>query len=124
MKVPKFNEFIAEAKEEVTNIQVAILTNKITKNPVVFGNILKSVCDELKIECHLISIKEAWVAENDLDNQTLKVSNVDGNNTEVEFDTSRTVVFTRAGSVESEVGLALLSSFERAGAFMINDRDG
>ena len=57
MKVPKFNEFIAEAKEEVTNIQVAILTNKITKNPVVFGNILKGVCDELKIECHLISIK-------------------------------------------------------------------
>ena len=36
MKVPKFNQFIAEAKEEVTNIQVAIITNKITKNPVVF----------------------------------------------------------------------------------------
>jgi len=124
MKVPKFNEFIAEAKEEVTNIQVAILTNKITKNPVVFGNILKSVCDELKIECHLISIKEAWVAETDLDKQTLKVSNVDGEGTDVEFDISRTVVFTRAGSVETEVGLALLSSFERAGAFMINDRDG
>ena len=124
MKVPKFNEFIAEAKEEVTNIQVAILTNKITKNPVVFGNILKGVCDELKIECHLISIKEAWVAETDLDKQTLKVSNVDGEGTDVEFDISRTVVFTRAGSVDTEVGLALLSSFERAGAFMINDRDG
>ena len=51
----KFRDFIKEDKD-TENIQVSILTNKITKNPVVFGNILKGVCDKLKIECHLISI--------------------------------------------------------------------
>ena len=33
-------------------------------------------------------------------------------------------MFARAGAIENEVGLALLSSFERSGAFMLNDRDG
>ena len=123
MRAPKFRDFIKEDKD-TENIQVAILTNKITKNPVVFGNILKGVCDKLKIECHLISIQDAWVQQSDLDKQTLSVSNIDGEGTDVDFDTSRTVVFARAGAIENEVGLALLSSFERSGAFMLNDRDG
>ena len=49
MRAPKFRDFIKEDKD-TENIQVAILTNKITKNPVVFGNILKGVCDKLKID--------------------------------------------------------------------------
>ena len=64
MRAPKFRDFIKEDKD-TENIQVAILTNKITKNPVVFGNILKGVCDKLKIECHLISIQDAWVQQSD-----------------------------------------------------------
>ena len=123
MRAPKFRDFIKEDKD-TENIQVAILTNKITKNPVVFGNILKGVCDKLKIECHLVSIQDAWVQQADLDKQTLSVSNIDGEGTDIDFDTSRTVVFARAGAIENEVGLALLSSFERSGAFMLNDRDG
>ena len=124
MRALKFRDFIKEDKD-TENIQVAILTNKITKNPVVFGNILKGVCDKLKIECHLISIQDDWVQQSDLDKQTLSVSNIDGEGTDVDFDTSRTVVFGfRAGAIENEVGLALLSYFERSGAFMLNDRDG
>ena len=33
-------------------------------------------------------------------------------------------MFVRAGVLDDAVGLALLSTFEKAGAFMINNRDG
>ena len=42
----------------------------------------------------------------------------------VDFEIPKTVVFVRVGVLDDEVGLALLSTFEKAGAFMINNRDG
>ena len=49
---------------------------------------------------------------------------LDGKDTEVEFELANTICFVRAGVLEDETGLALLSTFENAGAFMINTRDG
>ena len=81
-------------------------------------------CKSMGIECHIVNVREAWISQNDLEKGTLTVSNVDGEDTEVEFDTSKTICFVRAGVLEDEIGLAILATFENAGAFMINDRNG
>ena len=123
MKAPKFKEFITE-KVQRSDIQVAILTKIDADSKAVVSNMILKECKKRNIPCHIINTSEAWVSKNDLEKGTLLVSNIDGEDTEIEFDLSKTICFTRAGVLEDETGLALLSTFENAGAFMINTRNG
>ena len=123
MRAPKFKDFITE-KVQRSDIQVAILTKINADSKSVVSNMISKECKKRNITCHIINTSEAWVSKNDLEKGTLLVSNIDGEDTEIEFDLSKTICFTRAGVLEDETGLALLSTFENAGAFMINTRNG
>ena len=123
MKAPKFKEFISE-KVQRSDIQVAVLTKLNADSKAIVSNKILKECKKRNIPCHIIDTTEAWVSKNDLEKGTLLVSNIDGEDTEIEFDLSKTICFTRAGVLEDETGLALLSTFENAGAFMINTRNG
>ena len=123
MKAPKFKEFISE-KVQRSDIQVAILTKINADSKSVVSNMILKECKKRNIPCYIINTSEAWVSKNDLEKGTLFVSNIDGKDTEVEFELSKTICFARAGVLEDETGLALLSTFENAGAFMINTRNG
>jgi len=123
MRAPKFKDFITE-KVQRSDIQVAILTKINADSKSVVSNMILKECKKRNIPCHIINTSEAWVSKNDLEKGTLLISNIDGEDTEIEFDLSKTICFTRAGVLEDETGLALLSTFENAGAFMINTRNG
>ena len=117
-----FQSFITEENVSDGDIQIAVITKVSSDKEEVVANQLKKYADKNNIPCHLINTKEAWVSDNDLEKGTLIISNVQGDR--IEFEISKTVVFVRAGVLDNEVGLALLSTFEKAGAFMINNRDG
>jgi ribosomal protein S6--L-glutamate ligase len=117
-----FQSFITEENVSDGDIQIAVITKVSSNKEEVVANQLKKYADKNNIPCHLINTKEAWVSDNDLERGTLTISNVQGDR--IEFEISKTVVFVRAGVLDNEVGLALLSTFEKAGAFMINNRDG
>jgi len=123
MKAPKFKEFISE-KVQKSDIQIAVLTKLNADSKAVVSNMILKECKKRNIPCYIINTSEAWVSKNDLEKGTLLVSNIDGEDTEVEFDLSKTICFVRAGVLEDETGLALLSTFENAGALMINTRNG
>ena len=123
MKATKFKEFISE-KVERSDIQVAVLTKLNADSKAIVSNKILKECKKRNIPCHIVNTSEAWISKNDLEKGTLLVSNIDGEDTEIEFDLSKTICFTRAGVLEDETGLALLSTFENAGAFMINTRNG
>ena len=122
-KAPKFRDFITEEVQR-SKIHVAVLTKVNANSKSVVSNMILEECEKRKIPCHIINTQEAWVSKNDLEKGTLLVSNLDGKDTEVEFELANTICFVRAGVLEDETGLALLSTFENAGAFMINTRDG
>ena len=122
-KAPKFRDFITEEVQR-SKIHVAVLTKVNADSKSVVSNMILKECEKRKIPCHTVNTQEAWVTKNDLDKGTLLVSNIDGEDTEVEFELANTICFVRAGVLEDETGLALLSTFENAGAFMINTRDG
>ena len=117
-----FQSFITEENVSDGDIQIAVITKVSSNKEEVVANQLKKYADKNNIPCHLINTREAWVSDNDLERGTLTISNVQGDR--IEFEISKTVVFVRAGVLDNEVGLALLSTFEKAGAFMINNRDG
>ena len=117
-----FQSFITEENVSDGDIQIAVITKVSSDKEEVVANQLKKYADKNNIPCYLINTREAWVSDNDLERGTLTISNVQGDR--IEFEISKTVVFVRAGVLDNEVGLALLSTFEKAGAFMINNRDG
>ena len=123
MKAPKFREFISE-KVQRSEVQVAILTKVDADSKNVVSKMIEKECERRNIPCYIINTSEAWVSKNDLEKGTLFVSNIDGEDREAEFELSKTICFARAGVLEDETGLALLSTFENAGAFMINTRNG
>src|SRR6056300_380032 len=98
-----FSNFLTEETQPEDKIQVAVLTKVRSKKPELVSNMIASVCEKRDIECHIINVKEAWVSQNDLEKGTLTISNVDGEDTEVTFDTSKTVCFVRAGVLEDEI---------------------
>ena len=122
-KAPKFRDFITEEVQR-SDIQVVVLTKVNADSKAVVSNLISEECEKRKILCHIVDTREAWVSKNDLEKGTLLVSNIDGKDTEIEFQLANTICFVRAGVLEDETGLALLSTFENAGAFMINTRDG
>jgi len=119
----KFSDFITEQVQR-TEIQVAILTKISADGKTIVSNMILEECKKRKIPCFIINTKEAWVSKNDLEKDTLSISNIDGKDTEAEFEISKTVCFVRAGVLEDEVGLGLLSTFEKSGAFMLNTKEG
>jgi len=116
-----FQSFITEENVNDGDIQIAVLTKVSSTKEEVVANQLKKYSDKNKIPCHIVNTRKAWVSDNDLEKGTLTISNVEGER--LDFDINKTVVFVRAGVLEDEVGLALLSTFEKAGAFMINNRE-
>ena len=121
-----FSNFISEKNlsphKPNNDIQVAVLTKVRSKNKELVSNMISSACKDKGIECHIINVRDVWVSKNDLEKGSLTISNVDGK--DVEFELNRTVCFVRAGVLEDEIGLAILGTFENAGAFMVNNRDG
>ena len=122
-KAPKFRDFITEEVQR-SDIHVVVLTKVNADSKAVVSNLIFDECEKRKIPCHIVDTKEAWVSKNDLEKGTLLVSNIDGKDNEIELELAKTICFVRAGVLEDETGLALLSTFENAGAFMINTRDG
>ena len=117
-----FQSFITEENVNDGDIQIAVLTKVSSKEKEVVSNQIKDFADKNKIPCHIVNTKKAWVSTNDIEKGLISVSDIKGDR--VDFDISKTVVFVRAGVLDDEVGLALLSTFEKAGAFMINNRNG
>ena len=118
----KFKSFITEEKKDV--ITILILTSTISKKPEIVTGKLLSVCEKLKLPCYQIITSEAWISDNDIEKGSIVIKNYDGEDNDIKVETTSTVVFVRMGTLENEIGLAILGTLQNAGCFMINDRDG
>ena len=118
----QFKSFITEVVRDT--ITVLILTNSKSKKPEIVTGMLMKACASLGLPCHRVVITEAWISDNDIEKGSVTIKNNDGTEKDIKIETSKTVVFVRAGVLQDEVGLALLGTLQNAGCMMINDRDG
>ena len=84
---------------------------------------IQKACEKKKFDCIIINTKHAIITGKDEEKNTLTVYNYDGNNSEHTFIGKDTVCITRAGSIEDQAGLSIISAFENSQAFMLNTRD-
>jgi ribosomal protein S6--L-glutamate ligase len=135
MQVPKFRDFIKEARQqdETDPITVVVISksspkvrrqktgNKKSKKEITVSFVQKS-CAKRKIPCYIINTKFSIITDKDEEKNTLTIYNYDGEDGEQTFIGKNTVVITRAGAIEDEAGLSLISAFQNSGAFMLNTR--
>ena len=134
MQVSNFKDFITEAKKgSDRTIQIAVVTKthpNIKKRKVggkekkeLTVGLIAETCEELKIKCIVIETRHAIITGKDEEKNTLTIYNYDGKDTEHTFIGKDTICITRAGAVEDEAGLSIISAFQNSGSFMINTRN-
>jgi len=134
MQIPKFKDFIIEQNTERKDnpITVAIITKsnpnikkqKAGETPKKERTIsfIENACEKRGFKCVIINTKHAIITGKDEEKNTLTVYNFDGKDSEHTFVGKDTVCITRAGSIEDEAGLSLISAFQNSSAFMLNTR--
>ena len=134
MHIPKFKDFLSEQtlarNSKPITIAVITKTNPNIKKRKVGGKedkeltvdyIAKS-CEKLNVKCVVIETRHAIITGKDEEKNTLTVYNFDGEDSEHTFIGKDTVCITRAGAVEDEAGLSIISAFQNSGSFMCNTR--
>jgi ribosomal protein S6--L-glutamate ligase len=134
MQVSKFKDFLTEQDSERkdNSITVAIITKsnpnvkkqKAGETPKKERTIsfIQKACEKRGFECIVINTKHAIITGKDEEKNTLTVYNYDGKDGKHTFVGKDTVCITRAGSIEDEAGLSLISAFQNSSAFMLNTR--
>src|SRR6056300_714634 len=126
MQIPKFKEFFVEQdlERKDKSITFAIITIADSKDPKenTTADLIQKACKKKGLKCIIVNTKSTIITDKDEDKNTLTVYNYDGKNSEHTFVGKDTVCITRAGSIEDESGLSLLSAFQNSSAFMLNTR--
>jgi ribosomal protein S6--L-glutamate ligase len=119
-----FNDyFIVEDFEEPIeqdNLHVAVLGKK-ESGEGTFAEIAEEVCNAKKIAFDSIYVDEAWISQNDVEIGSVTIQNADGKDNSIELETHNTIIFVRAGALESLSAQAIVSSLQSIGFFLVND---
>lgn len=134
MQVPTFKDFITEEKKSDNEpITVVVITksspkvrhqktgNRKTKKEITVS-FIERACKKRKIPCFIINTKHSIITDKDEEKNSLTIYNYDGQDGKQTFIGRNTIVITRAGAIEDEAGLSLISAFQNSGAFMLNTR--
>ena len=81
---------------------------------------LESSCKKQNIPYYTIKVGEAFVVDDDLNDDKMVIYNYDGDSNDLEVEASRTCCFVRGGSLVDISGQGLIKSIEESGVFMIN----
>ena len=130
MKVSKFNDYLTEQirDRDDKNVTVAVVTSKYNLRRAkgrkeLTTDFIISACKKLNIPCHIIQTKSSYIADKDIDSKSFVVHNIDGHKTNQKFIGPNTVCFVRRGAMVDETGKALVTTFEDAGSYMVNNRE-
>jgi len=69
----------------------------------------------------LINVEEAFISSVDVDLGSVVFQNYDGEDSEIEISKENSIVFVRAGAIQTLVSQSLVSSLGTYGFFMVND---
>ena len=118
----KFNQYFNEKFEEPLEqkeLHVVVLGKGGEEGT--FADLAEVVCKEKDIKYNLINVEEAWISQKDVEIGSVTIQNVDGKDKEVEIETHNSIIFVRAGAIQTLSAQAIISSLQVIGFFLIND---
>lgn len=86
-----------------------------------FADIVGKLTKKRGMKFTLIKVEEAFISSVDVDLGSVVFQNYDGEDGEIEISKENSIVFVRAGAIQSLTSQALVSSLGTYGFFMVND---
>ena len=86
-----------------------------------FADIVGKLTKKRGMKFTLINVEEAYIANADVDLGSVLFHNYDGEDGEIEISRENSIVFVRAGAIQSLTSQALVSTLGTYGFFMVND---
>ena len=118
----KFNQYFTEKFEEPleqNELHVVVLGKGGEEGT--FADLAEEVCKDKNIKYNLVNVDEAWISQKDVEIGKVTIQNADGKDSSVEIETHNSIVFVRAGAIQTLSAQAIVSSLQVIGFFLIND---
>jgi ribosomal protein S6--L-glutamate ligase len=115
-------EYIAE--EETKGLTFIALTSSLEESEKSTLAKMKEACKKRGQKFHAIRVKTATIDIAKINPDKITIQNFDGEGNDVTIVPKDTLCFVRGGTMNSEVGIALLTLLQNNGVFMVNEKGG
>jgi ribosomal protein S6--L-glutamate ligase len=88
-----------------------------------FAGLMEEVTVKRNIKYDFIDVKKAWIADSDIEIGNVKIRNIDGKNKDCKIEMHNSIVFVRAGAIETLSSQSMVSSLQDIGFLVVNDLD-
>jgi len=120
MGISESYDLLKEETEDDDSIAVLVLTSSQSDYKGTIGRMKKS-CEKRNIPFHVIKSKTAYINTTQISRKRLKIENYNGKGDNLSINPRKTVCFVRGGSMNTQVGMALVRIMENYGVFTINE---
>ena len=86
-----------------------------------FADVIDQVSKKKGIKYTLVNVEEAYIADSDLEIGEITFHNFDGEDKKITIHKDKSIIFVRAGAIQTLVSQALVSTLGTYGFFLIND---
>ena len=84
---------------------------------------IEKSCKKFGLEFHIIRVGEAYVVDDDLNDNKITIYNYDGKENDLDIEASDTCCFVRGGALVDITGIGIAKTLQEAGVFLINDME-
>ena len=88
-----------------------------------FAGLMEEVSVKRNIKYDFVDVKKAWIAGSDIEIGSVKIRNIDGKGADAEVETHNSIIFVRAGAIETLSSQSMVSSLQDIGFLVVNDLD-
>ena len=117
-----FNQFFTEKFEEPINpakLHITVLGKG--ESDGTFAGIMEKVCKKRNLKYTFVDMAEAWISQSDIEIGSVTIQNYDGEDKSIDLNVHNSIIFVRAGAIESLQCQAVVTSLQTIGFFLVND---
>ena len=118
----RFNEFLNEKTEEpLKPSELEIVVLGLSDEEGTFADLIQKVAKKRGMKHTLVDITQAYITSSDIEIGEVRLRNIDGEDKDMTINMHKSIVFVRAGAIQSLTAQALVSSLQTIGFFLVND---
>ena len=88
-----------------------------------FAGLMEEVAVKRNIKYDFVDVREAWIAGSDIEIGKVRLRNIDGKGKDVDTEIYNSIIFVRAGAIETLSSQSMVSSLQDIGFLVVNDLD-
>ena len=116
----RFTEFLEEKVEEpLQPNELEIVVFGLSDEEGTFADLIQKVAKKRDMKHTLVDITEAYITSSDIEIGEVKLRNIDGEDNILTVNIHNSIIFVRAGAIQSMTAQALVSSMQTMGFFLV-----